>query len=298
MSQRNRIVTSNGMGLKLGGAILMSILSWCPSGQAALLPGEGAETSAGLFTLYSNGGVGGPGTSDFNGGEGFSDSAVSLTHLLGTASAASTPSAGPVVAPAALKAKVILSGDHDLFGPFGSIQGGTGSAQAFSSERFRYIGTTPATLSLTVDFTFSTEFESPGFSDFVIAQVAVFSVIDYGFSPSIDTIVFEFGGSLLTSESGANEAVGEVFVSSSSGGPASEPFSVFFDVEPGQEFYVFQRLLVSAELGMDFADASNTLTSQFSDPDSIVRSSVIPEPASLLLLGGGLFALATRRRRA
>lgn len=276
-------------------AALVAALSlfWSTSGQAALLPGEGSDADAGLFSVYFNGGISGPGTSDFAGGEGFTDPSASVTHQLGEAAAESIRSVGPIITPAALKAKVVLSGDHDPSGPFGSIQGGTGSATAFTSERFKYIGSSPTTLSVQFTISHTSQFAPlHTFFDYVLAQAAVFSTTDYGYSSSIDTIIFEFGGTLLTSALG--DAQHDYFSEEGTGESISDLFTVQFDVDPGQEFYLFQKLSVSAHLESDFADAFSTMTGQFNDPSVVERA--VPEPASMLLGVCGAWCLARRRR--
>ena len=80
--------------------------------------------------------------------------------------------------------------------------------------------------------------------------------------------------------------------------------SVSFTIDPGQGFYVSEYLLVSIpRLGEAFADASHTLSTDFTAGDKSLLAAAlppvapVPEPTTLLLMSLGTVGLLLARRR-
>jgi PEP-CTERM motif len=199
--------------------------------------------------------------------------------------------------PPNLKAEGFLTGNssgvpHNGQTPIGAAV----DASAFASDLFRYTGSMPTTLSINfslegivsenpLDLT-----ESTG----IFAQVAVLAdTPNYQFDPFLGNLVFEQGATLLGSE------LLEI-KEDTAGALASRLATLSFNVNPGDTFYVWQKLNISAVRNTRFADAFHTLSSKFSEPEHVRSLSGIPEPATVMLSGLGLVSfvgLVSRRRR-
>jgi hypothetical protein len=93
--------------------------------------------------------------------------------------------------------------------------------------------------------------------------------------------------------------------------PGATPFSlagsVSFDVNPGDNFYVWANLLASADSSheiMGYVDAMNTLSMQFTSGDTSLLTArtpapatVVPEPGTWLLTLSGLALLGRAKMR-
>ena len=148
--------------------------------------------------------------------------------------------------------------------------------------------------SATINFTLegqvsSTPADSTGRTG-IYATVAVLAdTPNYGFNPFLSTLVFEEGATLLDMDD--MDIIGDT-----AGALAMRTASLSLAVNPGDTFYVWQKLNISAVRGTRFADAFNTLTSSFSQPEN-VQSLSIPEPATLGVAMAAVAAVAVSTRR-
>lgn len=210
----------------------------------------------------------------------------------GVAEASAELQLGGLAAPATLRARSVLTGNT-------SNQAGVVDAAAFStavaSDLFQYVGAVPTSLSITFTLTgrISNLPADPSGQTVLASQVAIFSDANYRFATSLDTLRFEgppfatakaFDDSTLfrTADSGAN--------------PFSIQRTLIFAVQPGEQFYVWQRLAAWAAGDTRSADAYSTLQATFGDPSLVQNLAVVPEPSVALLLGLGL-AIVSRLGR-
>lgn len=197
--------------------------------------------------------------------------------------------------PAALRAKSILTGNSSNVRNHATAHVGV-----FSSEKFQYVGSAPTTLSITWTLTGKVhevdngDDYSNGFTG-IFANVAVFcDTPEYDFYGHIPTLVSELGA-MLKQHDGVDAVDQSLDIADDTAGQVAQVMTTLqFDVEPGETFYVHQTLDTSAYRLDRSADSFSTLTAVFGQP-SLVRN-VVPEPASVALLGIGALLLASRRR--
>lgn len=197
-------------------------------------------------------------------------------------------------APAAMRAEAFLTGNtsgEPFLGQFPN--GAVVDASAFASDLFQYTGNVPTTLSLSFNLEGIVS-EIPSDSTDITGIYARLAVLadtpSYRFLPFLDTLVFEMGATLWDQES--------LQIDQDTNGLIAKRTAVLsFNVNPGDTFYVWQKLNVAAVRGTRFADAFHTLTSTFSEPQN-VRSLAVPEPTSLgLLFAAGSVTLLRRFSR-
>jgi hypothetical protein len=182
--------------------------------------------------------------------------------------------------PAALRAEGFLTGQSSgepFLGQFPN--GAVVDVSAFASDLFLYTGATPTTLTIT--FTLEGQVGSTPADDTgrtgIFATVAVLAdTPNYVFNPFLSTLVAEQGAELLDMDE--MDILGDT-----AGALAMRTAALSFAVNPGDTFYVWQKLNISAVRGTRFADAFDTLTSTFSQPENVLSLSV-PEPASFMLM--------------
>jgi len=201
----------------------------------------------------------------------------------GVVEASAAISGGP---PATLRARAILTGNT-------SNQSGAVAAaattEAFASELYEYLGSSPTNLSITFTLTGSVSNSpaDPNFSTGLFASVAVIEPLNYFFSTDLGALRFD-----------TNHPVVKTFdqntlvrTADTAGGTVTLQTTLTFPVVPGEQFYVWQKLAAWATGGSRSADAFSTMTATFDQP-SLVRSLSVPEPGVALLLGCGLLGLA------
>ena len=194
--------------------------------------------------------------------------------------------------PPALRAEAFLTGnvsDEPFLGQFPN--GAVVDASAFASDLFQYTGTASTTLSLSYTLEGIVSETPDDITEItgIYARMAVLAdTPNYRFLPFLDTLVFEQGATLLDSER-------LEITQDTDGVMASQTATLSFNVNPGDTFYVWQKLNVAAVRGTRFADAFNTLTSTFSEPQN-VRSLSAPEPASLVLVAFAGISMVMARR--
>jgi hypothetical protein len=130
-------------------------------------------------------------------------------------------------------------------------------------------------------------------SNYLEARVYLFQDENFEFSIDSGTILFESSSQLWPGfEDFANNAGPEGFdvLLGNVNGPVNENRAFDFTVDPGDSFYVWARLLATAN-NPGVVDAFSTLTASLTNTNGLVPASV-PEPSTawLLMLGAaGLF---------
>lgn len=295
----------------------MNHAGWCivavmAMGVAGTARGEfwGAQADSSLGDIRASGGQSNF-TFDSDGGQGDTSASVMIDDAVTTDSTGQGPwdrgdTSGLVVInpatgnPAVHKNEAYLTGNTANVFNFGSFpNGATDFSGTFSSELFEYTGDSPTTLSITfllegvVDDPVSGTTSDNTLTG-LFAQVAVFTPDNYDFFSDLGTLIGEFGAVLESS--GGDDAVDNstLTIDDDTGGLVEQRMvTLDFDVEPGDEFYVWQTMVARAQRGSRSADGFSSLTSSFG-PSSEVEN-LSPEPASLALLGLGAVALIRRR---
>lgn len=210
----------------------------------------------------------------------------------GIAEASATIAGGSIPAPATLRARAILTGNV-------SSQAGVSDASAFStavaSDLFQYVGAVPTNLSITFRMTGSLANSpaDPTFQTVLAAAVAVFAEPNYRFETSLGSLRFE-------PPAATAKAFDETTLrrtTDTGGNTISLQRTLNFAVQPGEQFYVWQRLAAWAAGDARAADAYSTLTATFDRPDLVQNLAIVPEPGTALLFGLGIALLAGRRGR-
>lgn len=209
----------------------------------------------------------------------------------GVAEASAALQFGAVAAPAVLRARAVLTGNT-------SNQPGVTDAsaftEAFASDLFQYIGSSPTNLSITFTMTGSIANSpaDPTFQTGLFASVAVFEPADYFFTSDLGALQFDIPHPVA-------KALDQNTLRTTASGTSTLTTTLTFAVQPGEQFYVWQKLSAWAAGDARFADAFSTMTATFDQPN-LVRSLAVPEPGTAALLSAGLVGLAalSRRKRA
>lgn len=167
-----------------------------------------------------------------------------------------------------------------------SAAGAGADAQVTGIQGYTYDG--PGTKDITIDYSLDA-FVSQGTGNpdsFAIARVAAYYDDEGNFETFFGNLLFESNATILDNNTTRLESNGDV------------SDSISFTVNSGDNFYVIAQLSVGSERG-GLADAENTFTASFADATGLapVATAAVPEPSSAALLGLGLTALFTRRRR-
>lgn len=168
--------------------------------------------------------------------------------------------------------------------------------QALAIEEFTYSGSSAATLQLDVSLTGSVLDPYSSNDVWVRAQVYAFKAENFYYSWDPGTLFYEMGATLMEGEPGAAGASELYLEFEGNTIDGSLTDSIVFDVDPGETFFVWARLLTSAVWNGTEADAYNTLDLSFTDTDNLTAGSV-PVPGTFLLLFSGLVGLASIRRK-
>lgn len=170
-------------------------------------------------------------------------------------------------------------------------------AVAWAVQGYTNTSGSPLTTTLLLDFTA----QVTGSND-VEARLYLFRDENFEYSQDPGTILFESTSQLWPGfEAFANNPGPggfDVLVGNHEG-PVSEQRSFGFTVDPGDSFYVWARLVTTAD-NTGTADASSTLTASFTNTAGLEPAAVaIPEPgaAALLVIGGGMALVGGRGRR-
>lgn len=130
------------------------------------------------------------------------------------------------------------------------------------------------------------------------ARMYLFEEANFDFSTDPGTILFESSSQLWPGfDAFANNPgpTGFDVLISNHTGPVNEQRSFDFTVQPGDTFYVWSRLVATAD-NPGVSDAFSTMTASFSNTAGLAPAAVVPEPTSLSLLAPGVLALLRRRR--
>lgn len=224
---------------------------------------------------------------DFPGGSGGPSSTLadfSFTAPRGSGDAFSALS-GPTSTPVLKTRAAATAGLHGTF------------SNAFASQGYTYNG--PAkTLTLAVSLTGSIDDpESPSESR-LSSTVAVFAADGYEYITDAGTILFESSAQLLQQSAGGNALV-DFFATET--GAVAESASMSFDVEDGDQFYVWSKLNAfagSSTTAAGSVDAFNTLGATFLDPTGLTpAATAVPAPAGGVLLALAVAIVSGYRRR-
>ncbi len=182
----------------------------------------------------------------------------------------------------------------------------TSIAETFSSELFKYTGTTSTTLQ--IKFTLTGKLNDPitGSSATdgtnqqtgIGADVGVFTPENFEYFDDFGTLLFEFPTVLESSDGTDAVDTSTLLIDDDTAGQTEmRMVTLSFDVDPGDEFYVVQQMFASAWRGGRDAESFNSLTSEFISGGTDVVNLSVPEPATAALLAlGSLLGLRRRRR--
>ncbi len=162
---------------------------------------------------------------------------------------------------------------------------------AVGADSYTYTGATPKLFTLDVSLT-GTVPPPTGFflgDASASATVHVFAAQNFVYTPLLATILFEYEPAVLADALLALPA---------SGSPEQVGATLAFTLQPGDEVYLYSRLLAFAPLLNSVTDAADTLNLSFQDSEGLVNTrTLIPEPASGWLTAVALGALALARLR-
>lgn len=160
-----------------------------------------------------------------------------------------------------------------------------------------YTNTTGSPLSTSLLLNLSADIS--GLND-LEARVYLFEDEDFEFSGDPGTILFESSSQLWPGfESFANNAGPDGFdvLIGNHTGPVNETRQFDFTVPAGDSFYVWARLLGTAD-NVGVVDAFSTLTASLTNTEGLVPASPgVPEPGTCTLIALGATLLLSRRRR-
>jgi hypothetical protein len=140
-------------------------------------------------------------------------------------------------------------------------------------------------LNLTADVTGSNDIE---------ARMYMFQDENFEYSPSPGTILFESSSQLFPGfEPFANNAgpTGFDVLLGNVNGPVNETRQFDFTIQPGDSFYVWARLVATADNPGE-VDAFSTLSASFTNTQGLQPAAVVPEPATMCLLLAGWLSLS------
>ncbi len=175
-------------------------------------------------------------------------------------------------------------------------EGTRAQAVAWAVQGFTHTGTVPLDTSLVLNLTA----DVTGAND-LNANLYLFQEEGFQFYQDPGTMLFESSSQLWPGfEPFTNNLGPEGFDISVRDftGAVSEVRSFDFTVQPGESFYVWARLVATAD-NLGEADAYSTLTASFTNTDGL-SPAAIPEPGApvlLLLAAGGTLFLRRRARR-
>jgi hypothetical protein len=197
---------------------------------------------------------------------------------------------GTTPAPASLRARAVLTGNV-------SDQPGVSDAaaftEAFASDLFEFLGTTPTTLSITFTLTgkIANAPPDPSQQTVIASQIAVFAPTNYEFTSDLGQLRFNGTSVVLTYDDSTLRRTADT-----AGGTFTLTKTLSFTASPGDQFYVWQVLRAWAAGDARSADAYSTLSASFDQPQ-LVRSLAVPEPAQVVLLALAAAALLALRRK-
>jgi hypothetical protein len=125
------------------------------------------------------------------------------------------------------------------------------------------------------------------------ARMYLFQDENFQYRSDPGTILFESSSQLFPGfESFANNAgpTGFDVLLGNVTGPVDETRQFDFTVDPGDSFYVWARLLATADNPGE-VDAFSTLTASFTNTQGLQPAAVVPEPATAWLSVGGMLGL-------
>jgi hypothetical protein len=129
------------------------------------------------------------------------------------------------------------------------------------------------------------------------ARIYLFEDENFEFSRDPGTILSESNSQLWPGfEDFANNAgpTGFDVLFGNISGPVNETRSFDFTVDPGDSFYVWGRLVATADNPGE-VDAFSTLTASFTNTEGLQPAAVVPVPATMWLLVSGLLTLLAYR---
>jgi hypothetical protein len=164
--------------------------------------------------------------------------------------------------------------------------------EAFASDLFEFIGSSPANLSITFTLTgkIANSPPDPTQQTVIFSQVAVFAPTGYEFTSDLGNLKFNGTSVELAPDQTLSRTA------DTSGGTFTLTKTLSWTAAPGDQFYVWQVLRAWAAGDARSADAYSTLTASFDQPQ-LVRSLAVPEPAQVVLLTLAAAALLAHRRR-
>ncbi len=221
------------------------------------------------------GGTGGQSEFASNGGAGATSAYSTLTNAMGTAQGEAGLEGAQLLP--ILRAEAYSNPNARI------------SAIATGMQKFVYTG--PGTSGLTLDLQLDGEATATSPLDALVqASVIVVRGSDMEFYMDFGTMAFE-----VIPGDPSLESLGEIQLSIPvNAGQQGITGNIPFDLADGEEFLVWANLNTRGTRG-GHGDAFNTLSASFSDPTGI-EAVGIPEPATLVLLLGGLATIALRHR--
>lgn len=255
----------------------ITILWVSPAFAASTGPLYGAETSVSTFYAPSYTDL----NSDHDGGQGFTASESSISDDRGEAQANSTLGLAPV-----LKAKAYHTDD--------GLNGARGTAWAI--EGYTYTGSSTQNLSLAVDLTGSI-YNPLDNKTWLLAAVYVCNAANFVYCTDLGKLFLEYEATLINGKFGEAGASGLYLGFNETVTNGSDSGNIDFDVDPGQQFYVWAYLHAQAEYDQSLADAYSTLTLEFDTTTNLTAQSTVPIPGAVWLLGSGLLGLVAVRRK-
>ena len=172
---------------------------------------------------------------------------------------------------------------------------GRGQAVAWGVQGYTNTLATPLSTSLIMNLSGTI---TGGNDNDLQASIYLFETENFEYYGDTGTMLFESSSQLwpefepFTNNSGPTGF--DVFASGA--GDVDEQRTFDFTVAPGDSFYVWARLVATAETP-GVVDAFSTLTASFSETTGL-EPAIVPEPSQAILLALGALGFCLRRRRA